>query len=55
MTALARTDDHEPVTGPRRIVLDGTAGLFRSHGYSAIGMRDIAAACGIKIEPDGDA
>ena len=48
MTALARTDDHEPMAGSRRTVLDGAARLFRSHGYAAVSMRDIAAACGIK-------
>ncbi len=48
MTALARTEDHEPMAGSRRIVLDGAARLFRLHGYAAVSMRDIAAACGIK-------
>ena len=49
MTALARTEsDQEPMAGSRRIVLDGAARLFRLHGYAAVSMRDIAAACGIK-------
>ena len=53
MTALARTDEHEskagePMAGSRRTVLDGAARLFRLHGYAAVSMRDIAAACGIK-------
>lgn len=32
----------------RRLVLDHAAKLFRAHGYAAVSLRDIAAACGIK-------
>ncbi|GAC1338735.1 MAG: TetR/AcrR family transcriptional regulator [Acetobacteraceae bacterium] len=49
MTVLARThNDDEPAAGSRQLVLDHAAHLFREHGYAAVSMRDIAAACGIK-------
>ena len=32
----------------RRLALDHAARLFRSQGYAAVTMRDIAAACGVK-------
>ncbi len=49
MNGMARTqNDNEPMPGSRRLVLDHAATLFRQHGYAAVSMRDIAAACGIK-------
>ena len=35
-------------SGSRRHILDTAARLFRADGYSAVSLRDIAAACGMK-------